>query len=335
MSFVVGYVRDLASDGLRGWNRFWFAPADPATLGLIRLLTGILLLYTHAVWTLGLDDFFGDRSWVTREAIETLTPHDADDHPQTSFAWSYFWWIDSLPPPWSGRVLWAAHLTALAVFILLTLGLFSRTMALAAFLAVVAYIHRVRATEFGLDQVNGMLAMYLWIGPCGGAWSLDRLWAAWRHRRRTGQPLPAAQPSVSANLAIRLLQLHLCVVYLFSALGKLQGVTWWSGQALWYVLANPEYHAFPVEWLAHWPVLGALLTQIVLYWELFFCVLIWSPRLRPLVLTLAVPLHLGIAFGLRILPFGLGMLIACLSFLPPSLVRRVLTRKIRNQGTAL
>ncbi|HEX5447352.1 MAG TPA: HTTM domain-containing protein [Pirellulales bacterium] len=326
MTFLARYLRDLAADAVRAWNRFWFTPADPATLALIRLFTGALLLYTHAVWTLGLDEFFGQHSWANREAVDTLIPHDANDQPITSYAWSYFWWIDSLTPPWSARVLWLAHAAALVVFASLALGFFSRSAALLAYLAAVSYIHRVRPTEFGLDQVNCMLAMYLWIGPCGGAWSLDRLWAAWWHRRRTGQPLPEAAPSVGANLAIRLLQLHLCVVYLFSALGKLQGVTWWSGQALWYVLANPEYHAFDIEWLARWPVLAALLTQIVLYWELFFCTLIWWPRLRPLVLAAAVPLHLGIAFGLRILPFGLGMLIACLAFVSPALIRRMLKR---------
>lgn len=326
MNVLTRYLRDLAVDAVRGWNQFWFTPADPATLAMIRLLAGLLLLYTHAIWTLGLDDFFGEHSWANRAAMQTLAPRGLDDQPTTSYAWSYFWWIDSLPAPWSHRMLWAAHVAALAVFALLALGLFSRTAAVLAYLAAVSYVHRLRATEFGLDQVNCMLAMYLWIGPCGGAWSLDRLWAGWRHGRRTGQTLPAVQPSVAANLAVRLLQLHLCVVYLFSALGKLQGVSWWSGQALWYVLANPEFHAFPVEWLARWPVLTALLTQIVLYWELFFCVLIWSPRLRPLVLAMAVPLHLGIAFGLRILPFGLGMLIACLAFVSPELIRRVLKR---------
>lgn len=327
MNWLARYLRDLARDAVQGWNQFWFAPADPATLGLIRLLTGLLLLYTHAVWTLGLEDFFGEHSWVSREALEVLAPRDAHGQPETGNSWSYFWWIDSLPAPWSHRMLWTAHLAALAVFALLALGLLSRFSALAAYLAAIAYIHRARATEFGLDQVNCMLVMYLWIGPSGGAWSLDRLWAAWRHRRRTGQPLADASPSVSANLAIRLLQIHVCIVYLFSALGKFQGISWWSGQALWYVLANPEYHAFPIEWLARWPVLGALLTQIVLYWELFFCALVWPPRLRPLVLAIAVPFHLGIAFGLRILPFGLGMLIACLAFVPPGFVRGLLRRR--------
>ena len=326
MNLAARYLRDLAVDAVRGWDRFWFTPIDPATLGLIRLLTGLLLLYTHAIWTLGLEDFFGEHGWSDREVMQSLAPRDTGGHPASSYAWSYFWWIDALPAPWSMRTLWAAHLAALVAFALLALGLFSRTSALVAYLAAVSYIHRVRVTEFGLDQVTCMLAMYLWIGPSGGAWSLDRLWYCWRYRRRTGQPPPPAQPSVAANLAIRLLQVHVCVVYFFSAIGKLQGVSWWSGQALWYVMANPEYHAFEVEWLAHWPVLTALLTQMVLYWELFFCTLVWWPRLRPLIVAMAVPLHLGIAFGLRILPFGLGMLIACLSFVSPVLIRRVSTR---------
>ncbi len=35
--------------------------------------------------------------------------------------------------------------------------------------------------------------------------------------------LPEAVPSVSANIATRLLQLHLCVIYLFGGLAKARG----------------------------------------------------------------------------------------------------------------
>jgi hypothetical protein len=33
------------------WNRFWFTPADPATLSLIRVLAGGMLFYTHFIWS--------------------------------------------------------------------------------------------------------------------------------------------------------------------------------------------------------------------------------------------------------------------------------------------
>ena len=40
MNLVTGYCRDLGRGMQTGWNRFWFSPADPATLGLIRILAG-------------------------------------------------------------------------------------------------------------------------------------------------------------------------------------------------------------------------------------------------------------------------------------------------------
>ena len=57
MSLVVDYFRELFRAARDGWNRFWFTPSDPATLGLIRILAGAMLLYTHVVWTLGLERF--------------------------------------------------------------------------------------------------------------------------------------------------------------------------------------------------------------------------------------------------------------------------------------
>ncbi len=68
----------------------------------------------------------------------------------------------------------------------------------------------------------------------------------------------------------------------------------------------------------------SLLTQATVWWELFFCVLVWHRMLRPLVLAFAVPLHLGIALGMGMVTFGLVMLIGCASFLPPQLVRCVM-----------
>ena len=54
---------EMSATGAReivaGWNRFWFQPTDPATLGLIRICAGAMLFYTHLVWSLDLTAFFG------------------------------------------------------------------------------------------------------------------------------------------------------------------------------------------------------------------------------------------------------------------------------------
>ena len=51
MKLITDYLRELGSASLTGWNRFWFSPSDPATLGLIRICTGAMLFYTHLVWS--------------------------------------------------------------------------------------------------------------------------------------------------------------------------------------------------------------------------------------------------------------------------------------------
>ena len=308
MQLIRGYLGEVGQAAMSGWNRFWFNPADPATLGLIRILAGAMLLYTHVVWTLGLNDFFGPDSWVSPVAVSKVLPDGG------KWAWSLFWLADS------PAVLWAMHIAALAVFLMLTVGLFSRVVAVLAYLFAVSYVNRVPGSLFGLDQINCMLAMYLMIGPSGGAYSFDRLRLAHTADGRR----PPSSRSTSANLAIRLMQVHMCVIYFFAAMGKLRGDSWWAGSAMWLSVANLEYQSWDATWLAHWPLLSAIVSQITVYWELFFCVLVWPRLTRPIMLALAVPVHLGIAVCMGMITFGLIMLVGCLSFVPPWLVRRCL-----------
>ena len=308
VKMLTDYLSELYRSGLAGWNRFWFAPADPATLGLIRILAGSMLFYTHLIWSLDLKAFFGPRGWLSPAAMGQL--------PGRIGAWSYFDWIHS------PAGLWAAHLAALAVFLLLTVGLFSRVMAALAFLITVSYANRVAPMAlFGLDDINALLAMYLMVGPCGAAYSLDRL------RRGAGQGGAPVRPSTSANLAIRLIQVHMCIVYFFSATGKLMGGSWWGGQAVWLSIGNLEYQSLDLTWLADHPLVINALTHLTVLWELSYAVLVWPRLTRPLVIAMAVCVHLGIAVALGMPTFGLVMLIGNAAFLSPALVRKLLDRR--------
>jgi hypothetical protein len=311
---VTDYFRELGHATLAGWNRFWFAPSDPATLGLIRILAGAMLFYTHFVWSLDLESFFGPRGWISPEALGKLDGRVG--------AWTYFDLIHSTTG------LWVAHIAALVVLALLTIGLFSRVMSVLAFLITVAYANRVPQAWFGLDDINALLAMYLMVGPCGAAYSLDR----WLARRRAGESCPT-EPSTSANLAIRLMQVHMCLVYLFSAMGKLEGETWWGGQAIWLSVANLEYQSLDMTWLANHRWLINAMTHFTVFWELSYCVFVWPRLSRPLVIGAAIVTHLGIAIALGMKTFGLVMLIGNAAFVSPALVRRVLDRRT-EQGRA-
>ncbi len=95
---------------------------------------------------------------------------------------------------------------------------------------------------------------------------------------------------------------------------------------MWKAIANLEYQSIDLTWLVNWPRLLNLLTHVTVFWELFYCVLIWPRATRPIMLALAVPMHLGIAFCLGMITFGVVMLIANLSFVSPAVFRAVFGR---------
>ncbi len=333
-----GYLRTWLSEGVAGWNRFWFTPVDSHTLSLIRICAGAMLFYTHLVWSIGLEAFFGPKAWITLDAIRSLPfkgpPGQNSSWWDRDFAWSYFYWIDST------AVLWIAHIAALIVFAMLTFGIFTRVTSVLSYLAMVSYANRVPGALFGLDETNTMIAIYLMIGASGAHWSFD---AWWKQRQgRAGGATAAAgsnvpdyspPPSISTNIAIRLLQLHLCIVYLFSGWGKLQGEAWWNGYATWGAVANLEYQSLDMTWLASHPFLISALTHLTVFWEAFYIALIWPRWTRPIMLFMAVLVHGGIGLFLGMKTFGLAMLIANMAFLPPQLIKRIFTRRIRPNST--
>jgi hypothetical protein len=321
------FLEDSARGAVAAWNRFWFTAVDPATFGLVRVLAGAMLLYTHAVWTLDLAAFLGPESWVSVSAAQEFRRVPADMPGEiyggTSFVWSVFFFAKTTD------AVWAVHIVALIAFALLTIGLWTRVAAILAWVLAVSYVHRTPGALFGLDQINTLLAFALMIGPNGACYSID----SWLRRRKaaaTGKTLPAYTPSIGANVAIRLVQLHMCVIYMFAGFGKLVGEAWWNGTGLWGAVANYEYQSLDATWLAWWPVLGALMSHITVYWEIYYPVLIWPRATRPWMLLIAIPLHLGIAVFMGMITFGLAMLIGNLAFVRPQTTRAVVSWLFRR-----
>ncbi len=315
-----------AWEGVWGpWSRFWFEPADPTPLAVMRLLFGGMLLYTHIVWGLNLEGFLGPHGWQGETLVRTL---QADQ-----FAWSFWWWV-----PVSLHV--TVHLVCLVILAAFMLGAFTPVTSVLAYLITIAYANRAPMANYGLDQINGMAALYLAIGPSGRVLSIDRLRERLRGARtRLAQGLkpaiPRVQPSARANLALRLIQVHLCVIYIFACLSKLPGETWWNGLAIWQVVSNLEYQTRDLTWLAWYPWLVNLLTHATIVWEMTFWALVWRPVLRPFVLLMGTTIHLGIGAFLGMWTFGLAMIFAYVSFLQGEPLAALIGRATSQVGGLL
>jgi hypothetical protein len=318
LTALAARLKDNARSLQADWNAFWYTPADPTLLGLLRILTGLMLLYTHAVWGVALADFFGPTSWLSPALVRAM--HAGQ------YVVSFWFW---LPAGW----MWPAYVVSMVILGLFTIGLWTRVTSVLALFVSISYANRVPAALFGLDQINIMLTLYLAIGASGAALSVDR----WLSLARSKGQAPPPASSISANLAQRLIQVHMCVIYFFAGISKLQGPSWWTGEAMWRAFANLEYQSLDMTWLAWHPWIINLMTHTSVFWEVFFCILIWRPRWRPLILAMAVVLHVGIGACLGMWTFGLIMLVGCAAFLPNEAVRRVvydLRQRTKRAGEA-
>jgi hypothetical protein len=288
-------------DWLDAWNRFWFAPADPLPLAVVRIAVGALLAWASFVWLLDAEAFFGDAGWQRPEHVWRM-----NDQP---WQWSWYFVAGEAGMP---RML---TLVTLAAAVMLTLGIATPLSAIVSLTGFISAVNRAPLNVFGFDDTLGMVLIAVAVGPAGAVLSVDR-WLAPDHA--------AGRPSVRANLALRLIQVHLCVVYLFSGCGKLLGASWWEGTALWGAAANVQYRTLDLTWLASHPWLVNALTLATLWWEISYAALVWPRLTRRLVLAMAVPVHLGIGLAMGMMEFGLAMLTANVAFVPAAVLRLAL-----------
>ena len=290
-------LTDLAA-ARDAWDRFLFSAADPRPLGAIRIAAGLLLLWSLSVYGLDLRAFLGSDGFADPEAVRAQMGPGS---------WSLWLWVPD-------NLLWPAWGLGMAVAACLTVGLFSRVTAPMAWAIAVSTARRSPVTVFGFDQVLAMLLLYMAVaGASGQAFSVDRVLA-----RRRGRTLPSS--TVSANLSLRLIQVHLCVIYAMSGLAKLRGNAWWEGRSVGMLLANSEFRPGDMSALLAYPYLINLASHAAVAVELGYAALVWPRRVRPYVVATAMSMHVGIAATLGLYEFALAMIAANLSFVSGSLL---------------
>ncbi len=315
-------------DSLRG---FFFKPSSPHTLAVIRIACGGMIAYIHLVWMMDLESFMGPHALINNASWKALhRGHIAD------YKWTYLAQTESM------SLLRAHEILACLSGILLCFGVYTRTFAIVAWFTTLMTAHRMTGLLFGLDQIVLLLAMYLCISRSGNVWSFDR-WMQHRFSsacrswswfdamaglRSASQSRNECTPEIpdcwSNTLATRLIQLHLCVIYLFGGLGKLRGEMWWDGSAMWYTVASYDYQSMDMTWTGHFAILSSMATHLTLFWEVSYIAMIWPKWVRAWTLFVALIVHGGIALFLGMFTFGLMMIVANMAFVPPQRMRRLL-----------
>jgi hypothetical protein len=280
----------------------WFRPVSARPLVALRIGLSVLLLL-HLLWVsddlLSLD---GSRGIVPWELTRLLRPAWVPGLPTLAKAFA--------PLGVSEHTAINLLLSAYAASLLaLALGFHARLSAFVAWGLHLGIVTSGFTSYYGVDQLANTFLFYLVVFPSGG------------------KTVPVG--------CLRIMQLHLCVVYLAAGLDKAMGSQWWNGEAIWRALSQPSFRTFDVGWLAShsWiPVLAGWGTLVV---EIGYAFLVWPRRTRKAWCIATIGLHLGTCAFMGLVFFSSVMIVltSCL-FLIPELVPAPPLRVIRAAPVA-
>lgn len=321
------YFKDLAESFGRGWNRFWYTPASVLPLGVLRILVGLAAVYYLASFNGDLIRWFGKDGILPMSVVQKLR----EGYPDLS-QFVPFYILNFTD---DSTELWAIHWTCLAITVAFTLGIFTRVTSVLTFCAVLSYVHRAPMLAGQFEPILTMLVFYFCFAPAGKCLSIDS-WFRNRGATATGTAGSTHAPmekSWTANVCLRLMQVHLAVFYGVMALTKLGGVfempfeaPWWRGLSVWWLIAHTESRLVDLTSLHSVPLLLNAWTYGIVAFEILFPVLIWNRLARPFLLVIAVPLWCSLALITGLVSFCLLMLIGNLVFVSPSVFEVVCGR---------
>ncbi len=289
---------------LASWDDFWLTPEPTSTLAVVRVAYGAVLLAWAAGLGPDLSPFFSTSGILF-------------DRPDTRWAWSLLHVVES--DAFVAIVYWLLVASAVG----LVLGFHTRLAAVVAWVCVVSLYRRNPAFFQAGDQALRVFSFYFMLAPAGAALSLDR----WRRARDRFWEFPNRSP-----WALRLMQVQLSMIYLFTVWIKVRGETWNNGTAFSYSVRVGELVRLELPaWMTTSVVVSNVATYSTLAIEFAMAVLVWNRRARPWVLTAGVLLHVFIEVTLRVGFFSLTMFLFYLAWLDPYKVRSWLLALARRR----
>ena len=276
----------------------WLFDAKHVTYGLslLRILYGLLMVGLLSV-------NFGDRQYIWGVGSRWLQPLVAEG----GFTWPF----DLFSGNYAG-LFTATYLLMGFLAVLFTLGWRTRLVTPVLLVLWVSLTKQNPPVSDAGDVVVRLVLLYLCFADVSAHWSLD----ARRRRRaaRNGRARRFAVPPEWANLlhnaAVIAVACQVFIVYVSSAMFKIQGSLWDNGTAVYYPLRLHAFEAFPAlnQMISNHVSIVFIGTYSAVFLQLFFPFLQLTRPTRILALTGIVGMHVGIGILMALPFFSLAMM---------------------------
>lgn len=303
---------------------FLFPPAGDRWLSILRIGLGLqVALYCLTLWPDWLTLYAGDGGGlISRDLAEAILDLRSVLIPRLGWLVA----AGGLLHLSEGGVLYLAWGCLLGASVCLLAGLFCRPAAIVAWFLYLSSVKSGNLFAYGVDNFTVIGLFYLMVAPLPDQWALDRC-----------RPERASADPTRLGFHLRVLQIHLCLIYFFGGITKATGWGWWNGASIWRALSGPPFDIVPLHFLvslrALLPVAGILVCLI----ETGYPVFIWKKKTRTLWLGSVIGMHLAIGLTMGLYLFSLVMIVLNLAAFGSGLTLRGRKERARSgpKGAAI
>ncbi len=291
--------KSLLSRSWQSWCEFWFAPQDLYNVSLFRFLLGLSMLVMYLMRASEFDFFYLNNGVMpVAQALDAMPAGYQTTVP--------FFLTSDVGIHWQG----IAHLLLLTLF---TLGVFGRSLTWLLFVINLGLIQRNISIVYGADLFGNFWLFYLSFADHNRYFSILN----WFRKQKVRAERAVLQSDMLTTMAIRLIQIQLCISYAYTGIEKLKGSAWWEGTAVWYVIGLDDLVPHDFAFMQNFPVIVALLSMSTVVFEIYFSFAVWNKKLKYPWLAAGFLFHLGTALLMDLHFFFLVMVSSYLVFLPP------------------
>lgn len=267
-------------------EKFFFGKMDLYPVALFRVIFTFLILIMYGTRFFEIRLIYFDEGLMPLSQAATFIPE---------FMKPLFYWFPA--SDFMVVVYMCIHMALLVLLLLGVLGQFTTWLALFFHLAL---LQRNYTAMYGADLFTTHFLFFL------GFIQHNKYFTILKYFR--GKNLIGTRSDLS-SLGIRFIQIQLCVTYAYTGLEKIKGSMWWTGTAMWRVIANGGLVPVDLSFMVHFPMIIAIATYMTLFFEVYFGFAMMVPALRKPWLIVGAVMHILVA-PLMGLYFFSGIMVA-------------------------
>jgi hypothetical protein len=277
------------------WDKFFFEEKTTDGIAVFRIVwLGLIFLY-YLLDLANVHDFYGPHALLSLETVRERFPYlHANLFHLFNGGYEFTY------------LLMGVYGVALLCSLV---GFYTRPALVVALVCMTSFHQRNIWLLSSSEVLMRTITLLLIFSPCGHSLSVD----SWLGRR-----MPAfRRKRLWPVWALRLIQIQVCVVYVWTVWHKLKGEDWFDGSAVYYATRLENMTNFTVPFVLDSIPLLRLATWGTLAIELALGILVWFKEFRRPVIIAGIFFHIGIEYVMSIPFFELYMIALLLNFFTP------------------